>query len=587
MGKRACNNHSESDLSDSTFSSIKSSASSCDDDSKVCHIEVCCQKCGVQNCEESCLRCVKPEVLACRLDGAIVQIQAEFILIGASGSAINNNTTPLAPNARADIIITGNGFFHDGVIVTSASTILLPPSLTSVAQRYPLASGNTLSFGVIKNEMVRASRIFVSVFNVNKHGVGYVYEADLVGVNGAFDIAVLSVSECRQANCGNPRIDFKCHPQIEFADSHKVKAGEKAYLLGDYISSAYNQRAANAVNAISDGLVSDAKYIDYAGWVLAPLVLISAPAYAFSTGLPILNCEGKAIGMQTTDLAAVLPHYESSVYTAQGAGFVAGPNTRFIKQSLREIKRGTSSQCRNCKIETICDSVGAFYRVKKAYLGLAYDVVTGIDYDIVTDYTSGPYPSGFPRVRLDSNGFFLNSPAVKVIEGIRVLGLAGLNPNDLNGVANGFYYVPGGTGVNAPLPDGLPVSPLINKLYPGDIIIGIKGQPLGDLECQGAPSSITSKLCVGDQVEVSWRSGGNAGSSSFTDCCGDYHLVRCQKFCLEDYPLALDYPWYAVNIFPLLSDPNAYAFNFGGQIRNPQVIGLEANRFTAPFHPSV
>lgn len=562
------------------------------DDSEVCYKVKCEPKCEKEDCNIEECECYRPEELVCKYKDAVVEIHSEFILLGATGSTISTNangSTPLAAGTRADVVLEGNGFFIKGhYIVTPANLVLLPPSLTSVANRYPFFNPNDLTLGRVKNQMIRASRILVSVFNVNGKGHSFVYEADLVGVDGVGNIAVLRINYKKQWNQCNPCVE-KCHPFLTFGSSRGSKDGEKIYMIGDFVSFALNRRAFNAVGAICEGLLSDHRYLDFMGWSPAEGVLVSAPAYAFSAGLPIINCQGLVIGMQTADVSGVLPRLSSSTQVnaanqSEGSGLVAGPSEFFMRRVIKTLIKGSCSRKYNCQLETICDPVGAYYRYKKAYVGLAYDVFTGIDYDTTTDYTSGPAPRGQPKIRLSPNGDFLNSPSCKELVGLRVLGLAGLNPNDGLNVSNGFYYVPGGTA-NAPLLTGLPVSPLLGKLLPGDVITHIDGVALGDLNKQIAPSLITWRLCAGDQIEICYRRGGNAINTSDNSFTENYDQLYTHTICLADYPLGLDYPWHAVNSFPLLGTPGYPAFTFpAGQLANPQLPQLALG---ALFHPAL
>ena len=551
------------------------------EDSEVCRPNKCESDCKKDCCIKQC-PCYNPEEIVCKFADAVVEIHSEFILLGTGATGFTGATggTQLAPNVRADVILEGNGFFIKGFnIIAPAHLVLLPPSLTSVANRFPALSSGQNDLGVIQNQIVRASRILVSVYNVNGDGHSFVYEADLIGVDGAGDIAVLRINFKKQWNLCNPCIKKECHPFFHFGSSRAAKEGEKAYLIGDYITTAFNRRRFNAVGAISEGLVSDHRYLDYTGFALQELVLVSAGAYAFSSGRPILDCQGRVLGMQTTDLAAVNVNVEQS----EGSGFVAGPSEFFMRRVIKEILKGSCSRKYNCQLETICDPAGAFYRYRKAYAGIAYDVFTGVDYDITTDYTSGSVAAGQPRIRLSPNGDFLSSPSCKELVGIRVLGLAGANPNDALGVSNGLYYVPGGTG-SGPLPAYLPVSSFLGRINPGDVITHINNIALGDLEKQIAPSLITWRLCAGDQIDICYRRGGNAGAlvdNAFTE---NYDNLYTFSACLSEFPAVLDYPWYAVNIFPLLSETPYPGFIFpAGQITNPQFPALADG---APFHPA-
>ncbi len=523
-----------------------------------------------------------PKSFLNNLKDAVVQIHSEFVLLGTglNGELIVPATsatggTPLSPGNRADIILEGNGFFiKHHYIVTPAQLVLLPPSLTSVVNRYPIFDMNNVQLGQIKNQMIRASRILVSVFNVNGKGHSFIYEADLIGVDGAGDIAVLGINYDRcWNNPSNPCIK-DCHPYFKFGSSRDAKCGEKVYLIGDYISNPNNRRLFNAVGAITDGVLSDNKYLDYSGFMLAEAILINAPVYAFSVGLPILNDKGEVIGMQTTNISGVHSTYNQT----EGFGYVAGPSEFFMKPIIKTFIKGLHTY--DCKLEPICDPSGSYFRYRKGYAGIAYDVFDGVNYDTTTDFTSGIYASGQPRIRLSANGEFLNSPICKQLIGIRVLGLAGLNPNDTNNIVNGTHYVPGGTGIS-PLVSFLPVSSFLDKLLPGDIITHINNISVGDIDCQTAPSLITWKLRAGDYITVLYRRGGNALNTSDNSAINQYDNLLTFTSALESFPLVMDYPWYAINTFPLLIDRG---FDFpSGQVTNPQYPSIFGGGF---FHPS-
>lgn len=573
--------------------------------SEDCYKVKCYPKCERLDCNIPECPSYRPEELVCRLRDAVVEVHSEFILLGGTGSSpITGATsgTPLAPNVRTDVFLNGNGFFIKGhYIIAPAHLVLLPPSLTSVVNRYPLIDPSNTALGQIKDQMVRASRILVSVFNVNGKGHSFIYEAELVGVDGAGDIAVLRINYKKQWNLCNPCIE-PCHPYFSFGESRASVDGEKVYLIGDYISHPIDRRLFNAVGAISEGLLSDHRFLDYSGFALSEAVLVSASAYAFSSGMPILNAQGQVIGMQTTDVAGVSPMLVfpqttlsvtggtvtipyTSLGQTEGFGLVSGPSEYFMRRVVKTIIKGTCSKKYNAQLETICDPVGSYYRYRKAYAGIAYQVFNPQYYDVTVDYTSvlpvDPFlMTSLPRVRLNAQGDFMNSPSCKEIIGIMVVGLAGLNPNDILGVTNGFWYVPGGTAA-APLVPYLPPSPFLGRLLPGDVITHMQGVPLGDIGCQIAPSLITWRLSHRDQLEICYRRGGNILNGFPNDTTENYDTFYTITVCLEDFPRLMDYPWYRITFFPLLRDRG---FTFpAGQDSTLQFPRLELG---APFHPA-
>lgn len=549
----------------------------------------CPSNCSCKQCNKKCLsdcqkECCKPEVpkckpgcilnccirkckeytaeeIACKFKDAVVQVHGQFVLLGGypgegivDGITGATGGTALEANIRTDVTLEGNGFFIKGhYIIVPSQTILMPPSLTSTANRFPFVNDADILLGRIRNRMIRASRILVSVFNVNGRGHSFVYEADLIGVEGAGNLAVLKIDHSRAWNQGNPCIE-RCHPYLKFGESRRVQPGEKVYLIGDYVSSSMNPRMFNAAGAISEGIVSDHRYADYSGWNLAENVLVSANAYAESSGLPIINGQGRVIGMQTTDVIGRLNMLAGlpNMMAHQGDGLVGGPSEFYMRDIIKTLIKGQCNRQQNPSLQLITDSVGNYYRYRKAYAGIAYDILTGPMYSTTNDYTSGSDTSGFSRININSDGTLSDPPSCKELIGIRVLGLAGANPSDEVDVANGAYYVPGGTGTDF-LPEQLPNSPFMGKVNPGDIITHINTNPLGDLGKQVPPMLFTSRLPPGATVEFTYRRGGNLVNVPSAVTNDNYENIFSNFVKLIEFPLLMDYPWYAVNVFPSLA----------------------------------
>ncbi len=584
------------------------SSSTSTDSTTVSSEESCSSPSGPKCCKPNCRfpQCpsFKPEEIVCRYSNAIVEIHSEFILLGQADDVpltTADSSTPLGTNTRADIILRSNGFFIKGhYIVCPASTVLLPPSLTSSVNRFPLFDPNNVALGTMKDQMIRSSRILVSVFNVNGKGCSFIYEASLIGVDGAGDLALLKINKCSPYNRCNPPIE-RCHPYLTFGKSRAAKDGEKVYLIGDYTSNSLDARSFNAVGAITEGLLSDHRYAEYFGFALQELVLVSAAVYAYHAGMPIFNAQGKVIGMQTSDISSVSPRIPNLLVAPDtvfpflnqqaGLGGVVGPSEFFMRRVIKALIKGSCSRAPNCQLEVICDPVGAYYRYKKAYAGLAYEILTGEDYDVTRDYTDPTYGNQ-ERIRLDSIGQFLSSPAFKGLVGIRVVGLAGINPDGAPSITNGYFYVPGGatTVLGNPLPPLLPVSGFLNRLLPGDIITHIDDFALGDLGRQIVPSLITWRLCKGDQITIRYRRGGNVANANDTSFFpANYDNEYTTTICLDEFPKFMDYPWYALNTFPLvlggpLSSGTYPSFiSPAGQLQNPQLPQLLGG---AQFHPA-
>jgi S1-C subfamily serine protease len=556
----------------------KSSSSS--DSSEVCYKVKCEPACKEKCCEVKECPALDPQAIICQFGSAVVDIHSEFILLGSatgtSGTvAAPTDITPLAYNSRVDLVVNGNGFFVKGhYIVAPASLVLLPPSLTSPAVRYPFQDANRLAGGPIQSKMVRASRILVTVREVNNRQHSFVYEASLIGVDGAGNIAVLKIDCAKQWNLCNPKIQ-KCHPYLQLGSSRASRDGEHVFVLG---SGQDNSQQLNSSGIISEGLLADHRYVDQSGFALPEQVLVSADSVILAAGAPILNGQGQVIGMQTTNYTQM---QDSTI------GFSAGPSEFFFQRVIKALIKGSCTRKCNQQVAPVSDPAGSYLRYLKAYAGVAYDVLQGQDYDTVTDYTSGASPLGQPRVRLDANGLFLSSPTSKQIIGIRVLGLAGANPDDALAVADGFWYVPGGTGsAGTYLASPLPVSSLLGTLHPGDVITHLGNVALGDLAKQCAPSLITWRQLPTDVLDVTYRTGGaalNSASSADTD---NYDTLESTQITLGEFPLVMDYPWYAASQFPALSGSGgAYPgfFNLAALQVAPRFPALAAG---APFHPA-
>jgi len=502
--------------------------------------------------------------------------------------------------SRADVILGGNGAFIKGhQILVPASLVLMPPSLTSVVNRWPIFNFQDITLGHIRDRMVRASRIFVTVYNVNNKGHSFVYEADLVGVDGAGDIAILRINYKKQWNFCNPCIE-PCHPCFDFGNSREARDGDRAYVLGDFIANNLFEARPNAQPLIQEGLVADHRFLEHSGWVLPETVLVTAMACPPAVGMPILNGQGQIIAMQTTALKGVSFSFRGGFPTAlpAGQGFVAGPSEFFMRRVVGALLAGNGIRNQNQHVQVVCDPAGSYYRYTKAYLGIAYEVMTGIDYDVTRDYTPGDVGAFAPRVRIGPNGEFLNSPSCKEIIGLRVVGVAGANPDDVGGVHGSGLYVPGGESTDPTfLPDFLPISPMLGRIQPGDIITHVNNVALGDLGKQIALSLVTWRLTNKDQLEITYRRGGSSaanGDNAFTD---NYDNLLTITTCLAQFPPLMDYPWYAVESFPLLSHflggfSGEYPGFFfpPGQIQAPQLPARTVTDFrNTPgfFHPAL
>lgn len=548
----------------------------------------CSSTCSPKSCKPHKEKCEPAEVICCKYGDARVSIESQFLLVG-TGLAPDANVSgaPLGLNSRADVVLHGNGFLFKTpknkksrkgkkvckpagcyedcgesrvFIMTAASVVLLPPSISSAAAVYPETSASIN--GLIQNELNAATRILVGVQNVNGKGCNVTYEAQLVGVDGTGNMALLEICHSGNNQC-LPKIE-KCHPRVKIPYCPDPRCGDKVYLLGDVISSVYNREGSNSSGFV-EGVVSDPNFVEHSGWMLSQNILVDAQVYG-PPGMPILDCRGCLLGMQVTNLAGFIPARDEMFLEQQtgaiGQGLVAGPTTTSIRAFIKKILKGNSCCGDNDELISVQQGSGnSFYRIRKAYLGLAYELPSTGDCGETVNYTSGTYAAGQPRFRVNIRGELSGCRCgPEATNGVRVLGLAGLNPSGLPDIENGLYYVPGGDVPAVippnPLPSDLPISPLIGIAQPGDIIksmsyekkMRMRVYELGDGECQFAPQRVLEDHCPGDILEITIIKGNGASASGFNGQSNN-NCEQCKKVALAEMPAMMDYPWYANN-FP-------------------------------------
>lgn len=557
---------SHPDSSSSGNSQSASSEMSCSELSSSSSIPQRCEN----PCEDVCFRpkicepcpgAYKPWEIHGMLKDAVVTVTATWILIGGedAGSPVTG-TTPLANNSRVEVSIVSNGTLlrekdrdhHDNDcfpmarILVPFHAVFAPPALSSGAVSYPYDTPID-GLGRIRNEYFPASRILVTVNNVNGKGCADYYVGELVGGHGAGDHAYVDISfECVNKHC---KVIEKCHPRIRIGNSNKSCVGSKVVMLGNFCSSLSDPRAATSDVSMVTGIVVDNNYLDATGTFLYQALVVSASVYASRSGIPILNRDGRLIGMQTLNVAGV---DRGLLNTYLGNGLVGGPTAMSMRSAYHVIMRGARVHESNNQLISVCSSSGQFWIYSPGALLIAARPAVAQDYDVTRDFTSGSPVAGQPRIRLDDSGQFINVPHCH-FGGMFVLGLAGLNPNDASGVANGHYYVPGGAAA-APLPIDLPVSPLLAKIKPGDIITHIDGYPVGPLDHQNNPTLILwNHTFTKSSVKITWLKGGNVLNNANNDEKDEKNYTRdCENFrsCVAILPPVLDYPYASVTQFP-------------------------------------
>lgn len=492
-------------------------------------------------------------------------ITATWILIGgnAVGAPITG-LTPLANDSRVEVSIVSNGTIirekkkkeehHDrreGCVPTTRimvpfHAVFAPPALSSGAVSYPY---NTplAEVGRIRDEYFPASRILVTVNNVNGKGCTDYYIGELVGGHGAGDHAYVDIAfECNNKHC---KVIEECHPRIHLGNSKKACVGSKVVLLGNFSSSQANSRLATSDVSMITGIVADNEYMDPTGTFLYQALVVNTGVYANRSGLPILDRDARLIGMVTLNVAGV---DRGLINSYLGNGLVGGPSIDSMRAAFHTIMEGARVHEPNNQLLSICSSTGQFWIFSPGALLVGARPAVAEDFTVTRDFTSGSPVAGQPRIQLDDDGQFVSNLHCNNIGGYLVLGLAGANPDDAPGVANGHYYVPGGDAAS-PLPISLPVSPLLEKIKPGYIITNIDGYPVGALPHQNIPTAILWKRTfTKSSVKVTWLIGGNVLNTGNNNEEFENYTRDCQslRFCVARLPAVLDFPYASVTQFP-------------------------------------
>lgn len=617
---------------------------------------------------ENCDNCVKAECdglsadqLFCKYGNAVVRVQSEFILVGPVvnqggertppkltsatplSDPISAGTTTTFTGGRRDVIINGNGFFIKGhknerYIVCPASLVLLPPALTGAVARYPYVPFNSgdiaalLPNGNIRDDMTRASRIIVDVFNVNTKGrdlsqaLSYSYKAELIGVDGAADIAVLRIDREDPYNLSNPCIT-DCHPYLCFTDKAyecqrtPMVRGQKVYLLGDYLQALTRNKNSDIIPThgtrtsmgITEGLLAHHRHADHTGFALQELVLVSgANIGPGAVGLPILNSQGFVIGMQTLNPSSIQENTGNILDLApqntvtgvlmpgeydfeNNPAMAAGPGTIDL---VRVIKLLTKRECARCPtncspLQEIEDSVGSYFRVRKGFAGISSDLFIGSMYGYTMDlggtFSAGRF-GGLPRIILDDNGQLVNGPTNKQIVGVRVLAQSGPNPTSVTTPTTTMYHVGNFKastiiGTSTIISSGFDSpSPFASKIKVGDVIYAIEGKFIGDIAEQIVPTLITWIAGL-NRVTLEFRRGvAAANGAAITSPILENKNKAVAS--LAEFPKGLDYPFYATSLWPRLpSFYAAYAPALDSTLQLPQ--GSLADTNTVPrFRPA-
>lgn len=455
-----------------------------------------------------------PENVFASIRKAIVRIRSSFSLT-TSGYVADT-----VPEDLASYFLSGNGFFIKcRYIICPASLVLIAPSALATRNRFPYESPAILPpTGDIPNRMVRVNRVLVDV----TVGEGtYTYEAQILGVDGAGDIAVLTINRRAAWNSTNPKVPKK-QPYLLFSNNLKTNAGSKVFAAG-CITANLNSTSSTVFNiarygsfGVAQGVVSNPKYVDTNGFLLQECILTDIMVSGESVGLPFVNERGYLLGMQTTNVATLVNPAALVLGGSLGDGGCAGPSACFMWRVISAIIRRKQKH-----LLPIVDSMGDYFRYAKGFVGVYAPMLTGGDYDVI-------YSGSTILERFSTTGQLLNSPGLKKVMGAIATGIAG---------AGTTIFVAGSTAVP-------PFPALVDTALPADavvysILVSLDCVELGALEYQYPPSAVTWRKLAGDKVKLLFRTPAN-----------QYETVYEATITLADFPALFDYPWYKIASFP-------------------------------------
>lgn len=507
-----------------------------------------------ESCPSRCCYKLKPGYdpmdLCCKYKDAVVRINAEFNFT-TSTDPTDAPLDDLVYGANLSTVYTsGNGFFATRhVIVCPASIVLAPPDHTLAYNRWPFTVDQIDPANIQSQVMTRAGRITVDVSNVNGAKYGYTYDADLVGVSGIGDIAVLVLDYSNGVNRNLPRIK-KCHPYFRFGCSRKYRCGADVYAIGDaFARSGYRVNDQSVLSQSNgrvfvSGTIADHRYLDHTGQAQQELLAVNMPIFARNVGLPLIDRYGCVIGMQTMNIASVdlatngvdsLGNNAALFQQAVGDGLVAGPSQFFMTRVIMSILCPNRGETRDY-ITAINDPAGDFVRYSPGYLGLAWEVFTGRDYMSFRDPATGEIRARF--LAGTTVGAFDPAPVdVREVVGLRVAGLTGDTATDR---LRGDIYLPGADAAGSDAANPWVTSPLIaSGVTLNDVVVFADRLRLGNMQRQIPISLVTFRRRVGDVVSIVYRTYSSG-----------YEELRNNEVSLVACPPFFDYPLYKYQSFP-------------------------------------
>lgn len=293
------------------------------------------------------------------------------------------------------------------------------------------------------NKYVFMDNILVTVSNVNGDGKSICYLADIIGIDGYGNCAVLKINS-NSWNDKNPQI-LDRHPFLHWGKSRDSCPGDKVFLIGE-IAIPDKNMIESSENAVEVSYISDNRYVSYGGLIPGELLLLSGQCSNNKLGIPVISKEKLLLGMCISNTGNSI---------ALSEFFMRRP----IKSIIAKHKGWELGQDFD-KFLTWHDNV---YYYEKSWLGLRAVVASHDDLNTFLD-------NDFSRTLLVD----MNHSVPKIIEGYRIMAISDL-------------------------------SPLLNIISVGDILCQINDYVLGDRKHQISPSTTLWKTPPGSNVKILCR----------------------------------------------------------------------------------
>ncbi|AYV86348.1 MAG: PDZ domain-containing protein [Solumvirus sp.] len=252
----------------------------------------------------------------------------------------------------------GTGFFiGNNYIVTSAQLVLYTQFIGPRTPAPPDPPGPSI---------VRVNKIFAHVVDVNgEKNNNLVYEADLIGIDGAANVALLHISDI--ANPGLPKLRNTNH--FRFGRSRDYAVGRPAFTIANDVG--------DDTQSIRSGIVTNNRqFSKIQGSPPVELIVVDFPAYiGTNVGAPIIDEFGDIIGILNQNFGS----FSNTP--------VGGTSEYFMEPILKALRAGGNNLVKGEKLgefakhlQLVVDPVGNYYLYVKGFLGIAWTIYSPISY---------------------------------------------------------------------------------------------------------------------------------------------------------------------------------------------------------------